>query len=101
MIDLVPSETGNVTAEFSGPGKPLVITFGFYADPATTPAAFEFQDRLKKLELITGRKLNKLFLRDPSMRWYLAGIEGISHDVASTAEALRDAVDRAGPPRSP
>ena len=96
MIDLVPSETGNVTAEFSGPGKPLVITFGFYADPATTVAAFEFQGRLKKLELITGRELNKLFLREPSMRWYLAGIEGISHDVASTAEALRDAVDRAG-----
>ncbi|MDQ8045006.1 MAG: hypothetical protein AAGC46_11945 [Solirubrobacteraceae bacterium] len=95
MIDLLPSLSGNATTEYGGPGKPLVITFGFYADPNTAPANFEFQGRLKKLELISGRELNKLFLRDPSMRWYLAGIDGISEDVASTAAAIRDFVERA------
>ncbi len=87
----------NVRYERSGSGGPLVITFGSYADPAQKPAVFEFYRRLKKIEAVSGHAISKLFVRDPSMRWYLGGIEGVGDDVASTAAALRDQVDRYEP----
>lgn len=99
MIDDFPTlgTEGNTQLEIAQPGAPLVITFGFYADPAQSPAAFEFHGRLKKLELVSGRAINKLLLRDPSMRWYLGGIDGVGEDVASTAAAIRAFVDRHQP----
>ncbi len=100
VIDDVPTlgaPEGNTQVEIVEPGAPLVITFGFYEDPAVRPGAFEFLGRLKKLELISGRAINKLLVRDPSMRWYLAGIEGVGDDVESTAAALREFVDRHQP----
>lgn len=99
MIDDVPTPgaaEANTQVEIVQPGAPLVITFGSYAEPGS-PAVFEFSGYLKKLEGLSGRQLNKLLVRDPSMRWYLAGIEGVGDDVASTAAALSDFVDRHQP----
>lgn len=76
-------------------GAPLVITFGFYA--ASGPGEFEFLGRLRNLEQASGRPLNKLLVRDPSMRWYLGGIDGLGHDVSSTVEALREQVEALAP----
>ena len=81
--------------DFQREGAPLVISFGFYN--AATPPAFDFYGRLKKLELISGRPLNKLLLRDPRRLWYLTGIAGLSHDVPSTVAALRDHIARINP----
>lgn len=83
--------TKNLHVDLVEDGAPLVITFGFYA--ATGPAEFEFLGRLRELERVSGRAINKLLVRDPSMRWYLGGIDGIGHDVASTVAGLREQVD--------
>lgn len=93
----ISSAGANAKFDIVRTGAPLVITFGSYVDPAKAPAVFEFYRRLKKLEAVSGRAINKLFVRDPSMRWYLAGIEGLGDDVASTAAALREHVDRLQP----
>jgi hypothetical protein len=77
--------------EHAADGAPLVITFGFF--DADGPADFTFLGRMKKLEAITGRPLNKLLLRDPAYHWYLGGIQGLGVDVPSTLDAIRELID--------
>jgi pimeloyl-ACP methyl ester carboxylesterase len=80
----------HVRYEHAADGAPLVITFGFYASPR--PAEFTFEGRMKKLQAVSGRPLNTLHVRDPSLQWYLGGIDGVGVGVAATADAFAELI---------
>jgi hypothetical protein len=85
----------NWLLDYVSPGAPLIITFGFYN--SASPAQYNFYGRLKKLEVISGRPLNKLLLRDPSYLWYLRGIKGLGEDLENTIAAIRRIIDDVNP----
>jgi hypothetical protein len=73
----------------------LVITFGFY-DPNTKPQ-FAFYGRLRKLEKLSGIKLNKILLRDNKQRWFHYGVDGLGDDVMEVTYSLNDIITQMAP----
>jgi pimeloyl-ACP methyl ester carboxylesterase len=86
-----------VWVEPGAPGDPLVITFGFAQWQG--PVAFDFAGRMRKLQMVLGCGLQRIHLRDPSLRWYLHGVPGLGADKAASIVALRRLVDHLSPGR--
>ena len=91
----VSSSQASYLFDFQGEGEILVISFGFYAYDAIPN--FDFFGRLKKIELLTGKKINKLLLRDKSNSWYHYGIEGLGNDVDETVASLKRIIKQIKP----
>jgi hypothetical protein len=87
----------DVWIEPGAPGDTLVITFGFAQWQA--PVTFDLTGRLRKLQALLGRGLQRVHLRDPSLRWYLHGIAGLGADRTASIVALRRIVDSLSPGR--
>ncbi|MFA9218193.1 MAG: hypothetical protein ACEQSK_13975, partial [Sphingomonadaceae bacterium] len=68
------------------PGEILVIAFGFVS--WTSRPAFDFWGRLKRLEQISGRHINKILVRDSGNDWYQRQIAGLGQHPDETAAAL-------------
>ena len=69
------------------PGAPVLISFAFV--DWEKPANFYLFGRSKKLEQLTGQKLNRILLRDRSNQWYLRGIPGLGDSVDEVVQRLR------------
>lgn len=85
--DMVEASDAPYLLEYHAPGLPLIISFGYYA--ADNNPRFDFYGRLKNVEQRSGRRLNKLLLRDSSQLWYLAGIPGLAQGVDDALAAIR------------
>jgi pimeloyl-ACP methyl ester carboxylesterase len=81
--------------DFQEEGAPLVITFGFYS--ANEPPSFGYYGRLKKLEMLSGQKINKILVRDKKYKWYHYGIEGFGDDVMEVTKKLNDIIEKLSP----
>lgn len=75
------SERG-VLEELANHATLLVLFAGLGV--GTSPPTFIFR------RFLAGYPADKVFLRDLSLSWYFLGIPGVSHDVYSTAEFLRE-----------
>lgn len=85
--ELVETSAESFLIDFQGEGEVLIVSFGFY-DYTSTPS-FDFYKQVKKLEVLSGRKVNKLLLRDVKNQWYLKGIPGLGDNIDSTIKAIR------------
>jgi pimeloyl-ACP methyl ester carboxylesterase len=83
--------------DYRGPGEVLAVCFGAF-EPERLPP-FEFFGRLKKIEKISGRKVNKILVRDTSNSWYHYGVPGLGCDIADTISRLRDLISQTRPSR--
>lgn len=83
--------------DFQGEGELLAVCFGFY--DANGNAQFDFYKRLKKLEALSGKKINKLLLRDRTSAWYLRGVDGLGADVDSTIDEIKKVITQVKPSR--
>ena len=63
----------------------LAICFGYYDLKGNNQ--FDFYKRLKKLEVLSGKKINKLLLRDKQNLWYHYGVPPLGVDVDETVAA--------------
>src|SRR5258708_32562654 len=86
----VKSSTEDVLIDRVGPGEMLVIAFGFVSWEARPD--FDFFGRLKKLEQIGGRHINKVLVRDSGNAWYHRKIGGLGEHPDETAESLRELI---------
>jgi len=68
----------------------LYVFFGGLAAGIVMPP-FEFYESAKIV------RENKIFVRDFGQCWYQSGLPGISHDIDSTAQYLREEIDRIHP----
>jgi hypothetical protein len=94
---LVEESDEDVLVDRVVPGEILVLAFGFVS--WDTRPAFDFYGRLKKLEQLTGRHINKILVRDSGNAWYHRRIAGLGEHPDETAAALRDMVRRIAPSR--
>lgn len=88
---------GDVLVDRVVPGELLVISFGFVAWDARP--AFDFFGRLKKLEQLTGRHINKILVRDSGNAWYHRQLDGLGAHPDASAAALRELVRAIAPGR--
>jgi hypothetical protein len=72
------------------PGRPLVITFGFF-DWQQLPV-FDFFGATRRLEARAGGKLNRILIRDIANAWYHRGVPGLGGHVDDVAASLRTLV---------
>jgi hypothetical protein len=93
--EIVETSEEPFLVDFQEEGAPLVITFGFY-DPNTS-AKFGFYGRLKKLEKLSGKKLNKILVRDPKHKWFHRGVKGLGDDVMEVTYSLNDIIEKLAP----
>src|SRR5471032_985145 len=91
----VKTSTEDVMVDHVIPGELLVITFGFVSWDKRPD--FDFYGRLKKLEEISGRHINKILVRDSGNAWYHRKIDGLGLHVDETAAALRTLVQAIAP----
>lgn len=77
-------------------GAPLVVSFAFNWS-GNEPEPY-LGPRLQRLELLTGRKLSKLFLQDRRSHWYIGGADGTGRDAHETARFIRDVRARVNAP---
>jgi pimeloyl-ACP methyl ester carboxylesterase len=87
----------HILVEDAGEAAPLVISFGFAL--WKEPAAFDFVGRLRKLEFILGQRFHRIHLRDPSMSWYLQGIEGLGATLQATIDEVARRAQALAPTR--
>jgi len=80
----------SVEIELSEKGKNLYIFFGGRAAGIAMPP-FEFYNAAKILDE------NKIFIRDFSQCWYQDGLPGISDDIDSTAQYIKDQINKLKP----
>lgn len=69
------------------PGAPLLITFSYVVWSKTPP--FYLFGRSRKLEGVTGQKLNRIMLRDRSFHWFLNGVPGLGNHVDAVVDKLK------------
>lgn len=74
--------------DYQGEGEILVISFGFLYGGGNA-SIFDFYNRLQKVESLTGRKINKLLLRDVAGCWYHQGVGGLGSNVDETVAGIR------------
>lgn len=91
----VENSSADVLIDRIVPGEILVIAFGFVA--WETRPAFDFYGRLKKLEQLSGRHLNKILVRDSGNAWYHRKIDGLGEHPDETAASLRTLVRAIAP----
>ncbi len=83
----VAQAQGDFLIDACVPGAPLLITFAF-VDWAKT-AEFYLFGRSKKLEVLGGKPVNRILLRDRRNLWYMQGVEGLGANVAEVAKKLQ------------
>ncbi len=93
--EIVDASSESYLLDFQGEGELLAICFGFY-DAAGNPQ-FDFYKRLKKLEVLSGKKINKLLLRDKSSSWYHYGIAGLGGNVEQTVAGINNIIKQIKP----
>jgi len=93
--EIVDASEESCLLDFQGEGELLAICFGFY--DAAGKAQFDFYKRLKKLETLSGKKINKLLLRDKNNAWYHHGVEGLGKDVDETTVSIRKIIKEIKP----
>ena len=76
-------------------GAPLVITFGFY-NPDNLPH-FDFYERMKRIQQLSGVKMNLLMVRDLSRLWYQKGIGGMGDNIVEVTGCLMDMIRQIKP----
>jgi len=91
----VENATEDVLVDRVIPGEILVIAFGFVSWESRP--AFDFYGRLKKLEEISGRHINKILVRDSGNAWYHRKIDGLGDHPDETVESLRELVRTIAP----
>lgn len=93
--EIVRDSNESLHVDFQGEGEQLVICFGAYDSERTPP--FEFYGRMKKLEKLAGRKLNKLLIRDVSNSWYHYGLRDRGWAIPETIARLKDLIAQLKP----
>ena len=81
--------------DFAGAGEVLAICFGAY-EPMRLPP-FEFYGRMKKIEKLSGRTINKILVRDRSNAWYHYGVPGVGRDLPDTIARLKALIAEMNP----
>lgn len=79
------------------PHEPLVLSFGFVAWDRRP--GFDFFGRLKKIESLTRKPLNKILVRDISNSWYHRDIEGLGAHVDEVSSSLETIIREIRPSR--
>lgn len=79
------------------PGEPLVVCFSFREVKFLRP--FDFFGRTKKLEKQSGRRFNRILVRDFMNSWYHRGVPGLGDDVDEAAVNLGSIIDAISPSR--
>lgn len=88
--DIVDTSQESVLVDYAGEGELLVITFGFYDFAGNH--RFDLYGRLKKLEQLSGRKINKILLKDKANSWYQSGIAGLGANAEGNVASLRQLI---------
>lgn len=83
--------------DFAGGGEVLAICFGAY-EPMRLPP-FEFYGRMKKIERLSGRTINKILVRDTSNAWYHYGVPGLGRDLPDTISRIKAMIAEMNPSR--
>lgn len=95
--ELVENTDASVLVDTVHPGAPLVISFGFVAWDKRP--AFDFYGRLKKLEVTSGKPINRILVRDCQNSWYHREIPGLGRHVDEVAESLTGMIQAIAPSR--
>ncbi|TFW15999.1 hypothetical protein [Duganella callida] len=91
----VKTSTDDVLVDRVVAGDILVIAFGFVS--WETRPDFDFYGRLKKLEQLSGRHINKILVRDSGNSWYHRRVDGLGAHPDETAASLRALIDAIRP----
>ena len=96
-LDAAALETavGDVLVDAWVPGAPLLITFAFVN--WERPADFYLFGRSRKLEQLSGRRFNRILLRDRRNLWYLDGVPGLGDSLTGTITRLKQLIDAIAP----
>lgn len=81
--------------DFIKSGLPVVISFAF-VDWKGQPE-YDFVGRLKRVEQIKGRQLNKIFLRDNTNSWYHNGVQGLGKSIDEVVKSLSCLIESMAP----
>lgn len=93
--EIVDNSDESFLYEWFEDSEVLFICFGFYIWQEIP--GFDFYKRLKKVESLTGKKINKLLVRDNKQLWYQFGVEGLGQDVDEVVRSLRVKIDEMKP----
>ncbi|NJM20899.1 MAG: hypothetical protein HC836_32550 [Richelia sp. RM2_1_2] len=89
--------TNAFSVDFVKSGLPLIISFGFAQ--WNGEHQYDFVGRLKRVEQIAQRQLNKIFLKDSTNSWYHNGVQGLGESIDEVAQSLQALIESMQPSR--
>lgn len=90
-----PYVSEEFTVEFIRPGLPVVVSFAFVGWQGLPE--YDFVNRLKRIEELSQRQLNKIFLKDNSNSWYHGGVKGLGSSIDEVARSLEILIQSMSP----